>query len=137
MPRTRLALALAGLLASAPVLAATGDHSGTYDCKGVDAAEGPYTATVTLAAVPAHSQGPWRAYAFTMEVPNFGTYRGEAVARGAQLAIHFGLEDPASTDRGTGLATVTRRAGRTVFTKFYFQPSYKGGNHGTEECVRR
>jgi len=113
------------------------DLSGTYDCTGQDSQEGPYTAVVTLTSQSAHSAGRHRAYDFKMEVPGYGTYLGQAVGAGAQLAIHFALTDPATHDFGTGLARVFKRQGRLGFSKFYYEPEFKGGNHGTEECLRR
>lgn len=139
-----LSLILAGALGAALPAQAAGrtgappaDLSGVYDCQGQDSQEGPYTATVTLSAVPAHSVGRQRAYDFRMEVPGYGTYLGQAVGAGAQLAIHFALTDPATRDFGTGLAQLFQRQGRPGFRKFYYEPEFKGGNHGTEECLRR
>lgn len=128
---------LSGVVATAQAAPAAPDWSGTYDCQGRDASEGPYRATVTLTRVAAHSKADRVAYDFRMEVPNFGTYLGHAVSHGVQLAIHFGLANPASKDFGTGLATVQVRHGRTSFEKFYYEPAYKGGNHGTDHCIRR
>ena len=113
------------------------DFSGVYDCTGDDHKEGAYTGTVTLARVPEHSVGRHVAYRFTLEVPGYGTYVGQAVSRGATLAIHFALPDPSTKDYGTGIATVRTEGGRTRFHKFYYEPEFKGGNHGTEDCVRR
>lgn len=128
---------LTGVVAVAQAATAAPDWSGTYDCQGQDASEGPYRATVTLARVAAHSTAGRIAYDFRMEVPNYGTYLGHAVSQGRQLAIHFALTDPAQKDFGTGLATVQVQGGRTSFEKYYYEPAYKGGNHGTEHCTRR
>ncbi|GAB4058327.1 hypothetical protein [Uliginosibacterium sediminicola] len=118
--------------------AAAADYSGVYDCKGLDAHEGPYDGIVTLERVPAHSKAGFDAYLFTLEVPGFGRYPGEAVAQGKTLAIHFALDQPGSDDHGTGLAHIQRDAkGRWQFKKFYFEPAYKGGNTGTETCTWR
>lgn len=124
-------------VAAAPSRPVSPDLSGTYDCTGQDSQEGPYTAVVTLTSQSAHSVGRHRAYDFKMEVPGYGTYLGQAVGAGAQLAIHFALTDPATHDFGTGLAQVFKRQGRLGFSKFYYEPEFKGGNHGTEECLRR
>lgn len=135
-------LALVGAW-SLPAVAATPsrvgptDLSGTYDCTGQDSQEGPYTAVVTLSRQGAHSVGRHQAYDFKMEVPGYGTYLGQAVGAGAHLAIHFALTDPATHDFGTGLAQVFKRHGKPGFSKFYYEPEFKGGNHGTEECLRR
>ena len=114
------------------------DYSGIYACKGEDAQEGPYTGTVTLQRVPEHSRPPYSAYTFTLEVPGYGTYPGHAALQGRHMAIHFANTDPTPRDFGTGLATFNRnRAGQVTFTKFYYQPEFKGGNHGLETCVRQ
>jgi len=124
---------------AAPVQAASRvpDFSGTYECNGDDGHEGPYTATATLRLVKAHSRGEHRAYSFKLEVPG-GAYPGHGVARGREMAIYFANLDPAFKDYGTGLARFWRnKAGKWVFSKYYYQPEYKGGNHGTETCVQR
>lgn len=128
-----------GVQAASPgaTQASSPDLSGTYDCTGLDSQEGPYTAVVTLTGQSAHSVGRHRAYDFKMEVPGYGTYLGQAVGAGTQLAIHFALTDPATRDFGTGLAQVFKRHGKPGFSKFYYEPEFKGGNHGTEECLRR
>lgn len=129
-------LAVALMLGSAGLAAQ--DFSGVYDCKGLDAHEGAYTGVVTLKRVPEHSIGRFVSYAFQLEVPGFGTYPGEVVAEGNKLAMHFALDKPGSDDHGTGIATMRRDAkGRLAFDKFYFEREYKGGNTGTETCVRR
>ena len=114
------------------------DFSGTYDCTGKDHQEGPYTGKVTLERVPAHSTGPYSAYKFTLEVPGYGTYLGQAASRGREMAIHFALTDPSTQDHGTGIASFKQnKQGKWTFSKYYYEPDFKGGNHGTEECVRR
>jgi len=113
------------------------DASGVYDCQGQDGKEGPYTAVVTLTKVPAHSEGAHVAYRFSMEVPGFGTYLGQAVGRGRHLAIHFALTDTQTRDFGTGLAVLEPGPGPLRFRKFYYQPEYQGGNQGHEQCTRR
>ncbi len=114
------------------------DYSGRYACTGDDAKEGAYSATVTLELVPEHSTGKYGAYAFTLEVPGFGTYPGHAAAKGATMAIYFANTDPAPRDFGTGIATFAPgRSGRWSFTKFYYEPEFKGGNHGIERCEQQ
>lgn len=137
----------AGLLAcclfavQTPTLAATyqtPDFSGVYTCKGQDAHEGPYDAQAELQRVPGHSVGPDVAYRFELRVPGYGSYPGHAVARGRTAAIHFALTDPAPRDFGTGLARFSRNAqGKWQFDKFYYEPEFKGGNHGSEHCVQQ
>ena len=118
--------------------ASTPDYSGVYDCKGLDAHEGIYAGTVTLTRVPAQSAGGHGAYDFKLEVPGYGIYPGEAVAHGTQMAIHFALTDPSTKDFGTGIAAFKKnRQGRWTFEKYYYEPQFKGGNHGTESCVQR
>lgn len=114
------------------------DYSGVYDCTGNDAHEGPYTGTVTMTLDPAQSAGSYGSYKFKLEVPGFGAYLGEAVSEGEHIAMYFALQDPSTHDFGTGLATVKRDAdGRVSFHKFYYEPEFKGGNYGTEDCVLR
>ncbi|MEC4593409.1 hypothetical protein VPG91_20565 [Nitrospirillum amazonense] len=113
------------------------DLSGTYACTGVDGHEGAYTSTVTLEMDRAQSHGKRAGYHFRMEVPNYGTYHGVATADGDALAITFAHEDPTTQDYGTGIAKVSRtKDGKVRFDKFYYEDAYKGGNTGTESCVR-
>ncbi|HIV72461.1 MAG TPA: hypothetical protein H9903_16115 [Candidatus Aquabacterium excrementipullorum] len=114
------------------------DYSGTYDCKGQDSHEGPYDGTVTLALIPAQSTGTQGAYSFKLDVPGYGSYPGHAAAQGAHMGIFFALTDPSTKDFGTGIATFEKSAkGKWTFNKFYYEPEFKGGNHGTEVCVQR
>jgi hypothetical protein len=134
-------LALALLLAL-PAFAAqpfTGkDYSGVYDCTGYDAKEGKYTGTVTLQLNREQSSDAYGAYDFKLVVPDYGTYPGQAVSLGKTLAIHFALTDSRSKDYGTGIATVTKnKKGKLTFHKFYYEPEFKGGNNGVEDCVLR
>jgi len=142
MPASRAALLLAGSAVFAaparPAPFSGPDFSGVYDCSGLDSQEGPYTGTVTLVLVPAQSTGRYGAYSFKLEVPGYGTYLGQAAARGTEMGIHFALTDPSSKDYGTGTAAFKKnKAGRWTFHKFYFELEFKGGNHGSEDCVQR
>ena len=135
-------LMLATLLSANTVFAApafTGqDYSGVYDCTGNDAHEGPYTGTVTMTLNRKQSTGDNGAYQFKLEVPGYGAYLGEAAAEGDKIAIHFALKDQATKDYGTGIATVRKdKNGRWSFHKYYYEPEFKGGNFGTEDCVQR
>lgn len=134
------ALLLAALL-PVPALAApafTGtDYSGIYDCSGDDAHEGKYTGVVTLALDRAQSVGEYGAYSFKLEVPGYGTYLGQAAAHGQQMAVHFALTDQSTRDYGTGIARFSRKNGKLGFHKYYYEPEFKGGNYGTEDCRRR
>ena len=114
------------------------DFSGTSDCTGQDHHEGPYTGTVTLERVAAQSTGAHGAYTFSLDVPGYGIYRGHAASRGRQMAIHFALPDQSTRDYGTGIAHFERsRSGQWRFRKFYYEPEFKDGNHGFEDCLRR
>ena len=114
------------------------DYSGTYDCTGDDSHEGKYTATVTMTIDQQQSQGKYGAYTFKLEVPGYGTYLGQAVSHEKTIAIHFALTDPSTKDYGTGLATIGKnKAGKTTFHKYYYEPEFKGGNYGFEDCVKR
>lgn len=124
--------------AGAGAASATPDFSGVYTCTGQDAHEGPYEAQAELRRVPEHSVGRDVAYRFELKVPGFGTYPGHAVARGLTAAIYFALTDPTPRDFGTGLARFSRDAkGHWQFDKFYYEPEFKGGNHGNEHCVQQ
>jgi len=131
------------LLAIVPIASAkpafTGqDFSGVYDCKGDDSHEGKYTGTVTMELVPSQSMNNYGAYKFKLDVPNYGTYSGQAAAHGSNAAMHFALADQSTKDYGTGIANFKKnKAGKWSFSKFYYEPEFKGGNYGTEECTRR
>ena len=114
------------------------DFSGVYDCTGDDSHEGKYTGTVTMELVPTQSLNQYGAYKFKLEVPNYGTYLGQAAAHGNNVAMHFALSDQSTKDYGTGIANFKRsKAGKWSFSKFYYEPEFKGGNYGTEECTHR
>jgi hypothetical protein len=128
-------LACSGVAQAKPAFTAP-DYSGVYACTGVDAHEGKYTGTVTMQLVPEQSIGDHGAYRFRLEVPGFGTYLGHAVSEDDKLAIHFALKDQSTKDYGTGIATIRKgKNGKWAFKKFYYEPEYKGGNTGTEECA--
>lgn len=114
------------------------DYSGVYQCTGNDAHEGKYIGTVTMQIKPEHSHGRYASYDFKLEVPGYGTYLGHAAAKGRHVAMHFALQDQSTKDYGTGVATMTRtRKGQVSFHKFYFEPEFKGGNTGTEDCTKQ
>ena len=129
------ALASGSALAAAPFSGT--DYSGTYECKGDDQHEGRYEAIVTLTLDKAHSNGKYGAYQFKMEVPGYGDYPGHAAAYGTNMAIHFASSDAASKDYGTGIAAFAKKAGKWSFKKYYFEPEFKGGNHGFENCRQK
>lgn len=134
-----LILALSITQAAQAKAAFTGqDFSGVYDCVGEDAHEGKYKGVVTLVLNSSQSVGQFGAYTFRLEVENFGVYIGEAAADGNKMAIHFGLNQSGTKDHGTGIATFNTHAdGKVGFHKFYYEREYKGGNHGTEDCLKR
>ncbi|HJV01327.1 MAG TPA: hypothetical protein VJ752_12310 [Burkholderiaceae bacterium] len=54
------------------------------------------------------------------------------------MAIHFALTDQSTKDYGTAIATFAEsRDGKWSFHKFYYEPEFKGGNFGVEDCERR
>ena len=113
------------------------DFSGVYTCTGDDAHEGKYTGTVTMTIKLGYSKGSYSSYDFKLEVPGYGTYLGHAAANGNVAAMHFGLTDNTTKDYGTGVAKFTRnKQGKLSFHKFYYEPEFKGGNTGLEDCVR-
>jgi len=135
----KLMCSLAGVILSSSAFAASlpGDFSGTYACKGQDKAEGPYDGVVELERVAAQSTLEYSAYRFKLTVPGFGEYPGHASSRGSNMAIYFANTDPKDMDYGTGIASFKLNSkGVLSFTKFYYQPLYKGGNNGTEICTR-
>lgn len=113
-------------------------YSGVYDCTGDNAHEGQYTGKVTLNLIPAHSRGPYASYDFKLEVPGYGTYLGHAAGNGNYLAMHFALTDTTTRDYGTGIAEMKQnKDGKLSFNKFYYEPEFKGGNTGLEDCVHQ
>lgn len=136
---------LAGfLLAGMAVNVYALDLSGVYACTGDDAHEGKYTGTVIMKLRPEHSNGVDASYDFQLEVPGFGAYKGHAAAHGMHVAMHFALPTESGEyggkthDYGTGIAEFKKNAkGQLSFRKFYFEPGFKGGNTGVEECVRK
>lgn len=114
----------------------TPDFSGVYNCVGDDAHEGKYTGTVTMRLKPEHSKANYASYDFKLEVPEYGTQLGHAAANGHHVAMHFALQDQATKDYGTGIAEMKKNIkGQWGFHKFYFEPEFKGGNTGVEDCV--
>lgn len=114
------------------------DYSGTYACTGKDDHEGDYTGTVTMALVRGQSSGAYGAYSFKLEVPGYGAYLGQAAAHGKHVGIHFALTDQSTRDYGTAIAEFTKtRAGKWSFSKYYYEPEFKGGNFGFERCVQQ
>lgn len=114
------------------------DFSGQYTCTGNDAKEGAYTATVRLEIDQLQSQGVNGAYRFVLEVPGFGSYPGHAASDGKVMAIYFANMDSSTQDYGTGIARFKKnRHGKWTFSKYYYEPEFKGGNFGFENCVQQ
>jgi len=51
--------------------------------------------------------------------------------------MRFANTDQKDKDYGTGIATFSRAKGKWKFSSYYYEPEYKGGNYGTEECVQQ
>lgn len=113
------------------------DYSGVYDCRGMDSHEGPYSGIVTLELVHGQSNAEYGAYRFKLEVPGYGVYDGHAAAKGREMGIFFAHTNPTPKDYGTGIASFTRKNGKWSFTKYYYEPEFKGGNFGSETCFQR
>lgn len=112
------------------------DYSGVYTCRGEDHHDGKYKGTLTLKMDRMQSTGPYGAYSLTLKVPDYGTYTGEAVSLNKTLALRFALSK-SSDDHGLGIATVkTDHRGVVSFRKYYYEPDYKKGNWGMEECSK-
>ncbi|MBM3351013.1 MAG: hypothetical protein FJY53_04400 [Betaproteobacteria bacterium] len=114
------------------------DFSGVYACTGYDAHEGGYSGRVTMTLKPEHSRDNYASYDFKLEVPGYGTYLGHAAANGNHVAMHFALTDKKTKDYGTGIAEMKKNGkGQWGFHKFYFEPEFKGGNTGLEDCLKQ
>ncbi len=111
------------------------DVSGIYACEGDDAIEGKYTGQITFKLIPEHSVGDNGSYFFKLEAPPHGLYIGYAAMQGNAASIYFANTDTSTKDFGTGIATFKKDSnGKWTFKKFYYEPEYKGGNHGYEIC---
>ena len=114
------------------------DFTGVYQCTGSDTHEGSYKGKVTIKLKKEHSQAQYGSYDFLLEVPGFGKYPGHMAANGLNAAIYFALENQSTHDFGTGIAQFTKNAkGQWQFHKFYYEPQFKGGNSGFEDCVKQ
>ena len=114
------------------------DFSGTYDCVGKDAHEGEYKGQVIMKLKPDLSPKGYQSYDFTLKVPEYGDYHGFAAVKGMDAGIYFGLEDKTNNDYGVGVAKFSQNKNKQwTFHKFYFEPGYKGGNTGIEDCVQQ
>ena len=136
------ALLLLAAFVSMPALAKAPfsgpDFSGTYECKGDDSKEGAYTGTVSLHLVKQQSFARYGAYDFQLDVPGSGRYVGQAAANDQVMGVHFALTDQTTKDYGTGVARFSKNSsGKWQFTKFYYEPEFKGGSFGTETCVQK
>ena len=124
---------------SAATISSTNDFSGKYTCTGEDSHEGKYQGTVIMKLVPQQSSGDYSAYDFLLEVPGYGSYPGHAAGFKNNLAIYFAhTQHLKNQDFGTGIATFTQNAqGKWGFRKYYYEPKFKGGNHGFESCTQQ
>lgn len=134
-------LILFALLFVSPAYAGQQNHdfSGIYQCVGKDKSEGSYRGTVRIKRVPEHSKELFSAYSFELEVADYGKYPGFAVGNGHQLAIYFAhTAHQSNQDFGIGIANFKKNnQGKWSFQKFYYEPAFKGGNHGFENCLQQ
>ena len=113
------------------------DLSGEYTCTGDDQKDGKFEATMTLALDKAHSNETFAGYKFQLKAHDGTLYSGSATGDSANLAITFNNHDVSKKDFGTGIGkAVKNKSGKVQIEKFYYEPEYKGGDHGTETCVR-
>ena len=114
--------------------------AGTYHCHGHDSHDGDYkdaTVVLTLDAKNSDSAHDRGAYHFALIEPDGTRYVGEAAASGNNLAIYFeNTGSSMQTDRGVGIAQITHKKGKTIFSKYYYEPNYQGGGNGTENCEK-
>lgn len=114
------------------------DISGVYTCTGQDVKDGAYTITATFRINHDQSTGNQGSYQVHWTVPGLGDYVGIAVSDGSYIAASFANTKPGSKDYGLGLATTNvDMRNQLHFSNFYFEPDYKGGDHGTEDCVQQ
>ena len=113
------------------------DFSGRYECDGKDASEGAYKGEVIMNLKKQFTQKDYASYDFVLKVPGFGEYNGFAAANNLDVAIYFGLDDKQNEDYGVGIAKFSKTKNNLwQFHKFYFEPGYKGGNTGFEDCIQ-
>ena len=113
------------------------DFSGTYQCNGNDGSEGAYQGEVIMKKIPEFSKDTYASYEFVLKVPGFGDYHGFASANKLDVAVYFALDDRKNEDYGVGIAKFKRSDNKLwSFHKFYFEPGYKGGNTGFEDCIQ-
>jgi len=113
------------------------DLSGEYTCTGEDQKDGKFEATMTLTLDKEHSNETFAGYKFQLKAHDGTLYSGSATGNSANLAITFNNNDVSKKDFGTGIGKVVKnKSGKIQIEKFYYEPEYKGGDHGTEICVR-
>lgn len=115
------------------------DFSGKYVCDGDDFKEGKYQGQVSIQRIVPHSTEEYTSYQFELVVPGFGKYPGHAAAYQNTMAIYFAnTQHLKNHDFGTGIATFNKNSnGKWTFKKFYYEPEFKGGNHGVEICTQQ
>jgi hypothetical protein len=71
--------------------------------------------------------------------PTWGRLRGDdESAAGQRSANNFALTDQSTQDYGTGIASFSKnKAGKWSFSKYYYEPAFKGGNFGMERCTQQ
>jgi len=113
------------------------DFSGTYQCEGNDGTEGAYQGKVVMKKIQEFSKDNYASYDFVLKVPGFGNYYGFASSNGLDAAVYFALNDRKNEDYGVGIAKFKQLDNMSwTFHKFYFEPGYKGGNTGFENCFQ-
>lgn len=113
------------------------DFSGTYLCKGDDKSEGLFEGEIILKKLGKYSDDVYASYDFSLRVAEYGLYKGFAASQGLNMAIYFALDENKNNDYGVGIAEFKKTKDNLwSFQKFYFQPRYKDGNKGFEECVQ-
>lgn len=121
--------------------------AGDYKCTGFDSHDGTFKGDLSFKVdeKSSHFSQNFGAYTFKLEVDlgsDKAIYTGYAAAQGQQLAMYFANDSlEAATDRGVGLATITRDQDSkgqytTTLHKSYYLPDYNGGGRGTEVCIK-
>lgn len=119
--------------------------AGEWICSGYDSHDGGYKdaiLTLTLDEKNSDFAHNFGAYHFKLSEPE-ALYLGEAAASGNMIAIYFANQAKESTtDHGVGIATVThdlneKGEAKTVLHKFYYEPYYENGGHGSETCIKQ
>lgn len=112
------------------------NFSGVYACKGQNSKVGEYEVVATLKLNKAASHGEFGVYDFNTATENALVYRGQAIARGYEMAMTFNLTDGRTGDYSTGIASVQKISNtRWAYKNHYYEPDENGGDSGSEYCV--